>query len=95
MFVSIRCGLLAAAFTAMPLAWAQSPRPAADPLDPTAAVPAAVHRSTLSAYRDAGELRVESWKDANERVTRIGGWRAYAREAASPASAPAATGHKH
>lgn len=100
MFTFIRCGTLAAAFTAMPLAWAEPPRSEADPLDPKAAVPAVVHRSSLASYRSAGELRVGSWKDANEQVNRIGGWRAYAREAAAPAApaaptaAPAAAGHK-
>ncbi|WP_341887960.1 hypothetical protein [Variovorax sp. YR752] len=101
MFTFIRRGALAAAFTAIPLAWAGPPRAPADPLDPQAAVPAAVHRSSLTSYRGAGELRVGSWKDANEQVNRIGGWRAYAREAAAPvapaakASAPTAAGHKH
>lgn len=103
MFTFIRCGMLAAAFTAIPLAWAEPPRTAADPLDPRVTVPAAVHRSSLTSYRSAGELRVGSWKDANEQVNRIGGWRAYAREAAAPVApaapasmpAPAAAGHKH
>lgn len=98
MFTFLRSGALTAAFTAMPLAWAEPPRAAADPLDPTVVVPATVHRSSLTNYRSAGELRVGSWKDANEQVNRIGGWRTYAREAAAPAvpaaSAPAAVGHK-
>lgn len=104
MFTFIRCSALAAAFMAMPLAWAEPPGAAVDPLDPKVTVPAAAHRSSLANYRSAGELRVGSWKDANEQVNRIGGWRAYAREAATPsspatpaapASAPAAAGHKH
>lgn len=98
MFTFLRCGALAAAVTATPLVAAEPPRAAADPLDPTVTVPASVHRSSLASYRSAGEPRVGSWKDANEQVNRIGGWRAYAREAAapaSPASAPAAAGHKH
>lgn len=101
MFTLLRCGALAAAITAMPLAGAEPPRAAADPLDPKVAVPAAAYRSSLTSYRGAGELRVGSWKDANEQVNRIGGWRAYAREAAAPAapaassSSPAAAGHQH
>jgi hypothetical protein len=98
MFSFIRYGTLAAAFTAMPLAGAEAPRAAADPIDAKVTVPAAVYRSSLADYRSVGELRVGSWKDANEQVNRIGGWRAYAREAAAPAapaSAPAAAGHKH
>lgn len=65
-----------------------------DPLDAKAPVPDAVYRSALSAYRPYAEQSIGSWREANETVNRIGGWRAYAREAqqpqpsASPASAP-------
>lgn len=65
-----------------------TPRP--DPLDARAAVPPVAHVSPLAVYRRAGELSVGSWREANDTVTRIGGWRTYAREAAAPAaSAPA------
>jgi hypothetical protein len=60
-----------------------------DPLNPAAAVPAATHASALARYRSAGEVKVGSWREANDAVTRIGGWRAYAREAALPEAAPA------
>lgn len=82
-----------------PSIYAQSaPAPQqADPLNPKAVVPAVTYRSVLGAYRPAGDVRVGSWKDANETVARIGGWRVYAREArqpdspsdANPGSAPA------
>ena len=49
----------------------------------------------MSGYRPLAEAPVGSWKEANERVNRIGGWRAYAREAAQPASAPASAAHRH
>jgi hypothetical protein len=66
-----------------------------DPLNPGAAVPAATHTSALARYRSAGEVKVGSWRDANDAATRIGGWRVYAREAAqadaAPAPAPAAS----
>jgi hypothetical protein len=68
----------------------------ADPLDPAASVPLAAYRSTLSNYQRHSEQPLGSWKEANETVNRIGGWRVYAREAtqpdasAAPASAPAA-----
>jgi hypothetical protein len=66
-----------------------------DPLNPGAAVPAATHASALARYRSAGEVKVGSWREANDAVTRIGGWRVYAREAAqaevAPAPAPAAS----
>lgn len=99
----LRCGLCAVFLGLAALAQAQNRAAAPDPLDPQAAVPPAQHRSALSAYRPLAETPVGSWKDANERVNRIGGWRAYAREAAqpaaapasSPASAPAAMPHRH
>jgi hypothetical protein len=65
-----------------------------DPLDATAAVPPVVHRSVFSGYRAQADAPLRDWKAANEEVGRIGGWRAYAREAqspAAPASAPAAS----
>jgi hypothetical protein len=67
----------------------------ADPLDAQARVPAVTHRSPLAAYHRLGDHKPVSWKEANETVNRIGGWRAYAREAQQPepaASAPAARG---
>jgi hypothetical protein len=78
----------------MPLAAAPnaaSPK-AADPLDAKAAVPPAVHRSAIASTRRATEPSVGSWREANEAVNRIGGWRAYAREPLpgdAAASAPA------
>lgn len=59
-----------------------------DPLNPGTAVPAATHTSALARYRSAGDVKVGSWRDANDTVTRIGGWRVYAREAAQAESAP-------
>jgi len=67
----------------------------ADPLDAQARVPAVKHQSPLASYRRLGEDKPVSWKEANEAVTRIGGWRAYAREAQQPepaVSAPASRG---
>lgn len=65
---------------------------APDPLDAKAAVPAPVHRSAFEAYRRHDDVKPVPWRQANDTVERIGGWRAYAREAAAPAapaSAPA------
>ncbi len=69
----------------------------ADPLDAQARVPAVTYQSPLAGYRPLGDDQRQSWKDANATVTRIGGWRTYAREAQQPdppASAPAQGGHK-
>ena len=63
-----------------------------DPLDAAAPVPRVVHRSALDGYRANRDAPVRAWKDANDEVSRIGGWRAYAREAArgEAAAAPSA-----
>lgn len=62
-----------------------------DPLNPQAAVPPVLHRPALAGYRAAGELKLGSWREANDTVTRIGGWRVYAREAAGLDPAPASS----
>ena len=74
----------------------RAPKP--DPLNAQAVVPALVHTSTFAAYRRHADAAPIAWKEANDTVTRIGGWRAYAREAADSAApaaaAPAASGIK-
>lgn len=75
---------------------AQTPPARPDPLDPQADVPRASYRSPLATYRRAGDIEVGSWREVNDTVTRIGGWRAYTREANRPepaASAPALPAH--
>ncbi len=52
-----------------------------DPLDAKATVPALSYESAMAQYRRLSEERVVSWREANEAVARIGGWRVYAREA--------------
>ena len=61
-----------------------------DPLNAQAAVPALVHTSAFTAYRRHAEVEPIGWRDANDTVARIGGWRAYAREAAAASPAPPA-----
>ena len=92
---AVRSALLAAALFATLTAQAQPAANAArqDPLDPKASVPAPVYVSSFSQYRLLGDEKPASWRDANDTVTRIGGWRAYSREAQPPdpaSSAPAA-----
>jgi hypothetical protein len=66
------------------------PPRAPDPTQAQAEVPAALHRSAFVGYRRHADAAATAWRDANDTVTRIGGWRTYAREAAAPAaSAPA------
>ena len=103
------CRLAALALlAALPLAQAQPAPSRPDPLDAQAQVPPAVHTSPLATYRRLGDDRRVPWPEANATVNRIGGWRAYAREAqqpadaasatpkaAAPVPAPARSGHRH
>jgi len=57
----------------------------ADPLDAMAEVAPALHQSAFAFYRAVGDASVAGWREANDTVTRIGGWRAYARETQAPA----------
>lgn len=80
-------------------AQANAPRP--DPLDAAAKVPPASYRSAFQGYRPYADAEPAPWRESNELVGRIGGWRTYAKEAQqpeAPASAPAkpaspSTGH--
>jgi len=50
---------------------------------PTGADPGAgLYRSAFSGYRRYGDEPLVPWKQANDVVGRIGGWKAYAQEAA-------------
>ena len=70
---------------ALPAQAQPAPRIAApDPLDAKAKVPALVYESALANYVRMAELKPIPWREANDTVTRIGGWRVYAREAQQP-----------
>jgi hypothetical protein len=56
--------------------WAELP----DPLDAEAATPALDYQSPLTDYRGLGDEPMHNWREANELVGRIGGWRTYAQE---------------
>ena len=58
---------------------------AADPTDAQSAVAPLKYQSPFRDYRVLGDDKRIPWKDANDEVARIGGWRAYAREAQQPA----------
>ena len=38
------------------------------------------YSSAIGAYQAYGDQQVQSWREANDRVGQIGGWRAYAKE---------------
>lgn len=76
-------------------AWATAaqtaPSPARpDPLDPKAHVPALVIEPSFAKVRRPGDEGPVSWREANDTVARVGGWRVYAREAQQPEPTPPA-----
>ncbi len=96
MFMSpLHASALAASLLCCAAAQAQTAKAAArpDPLDAKASVPALSYESSFAQYRRLSDEKLISWREANDTVTRIGGWRVYAREAQQPepaGSAPAA-----
>jgi hypothetical protein len=81
-------GLFLSALTAQAQAADKAARP--DPLDADAPVPALRYATSLPGTRRPGDDKPVSWREANDTVTRIGGWRVYAREAQQPDPLPAA-----
>ena len=45
--------------------------------------------STLSRYKPMTDQKLGSWREANDMVTRIGGWRSYLKESQTPDAASA------
>ena len=89
MFQTARAAFAVALAAIAAAAGAQTAAPAA--ADPQVANRAADsgYRSSFDGYQRFTQEQVGSWKDANDNVGRIGGWREYAKEARSPAaSAP-------
>ena len=78
--------------TLMSAASSQTLAPAADPLDAQAQVPRLAHAPSLAEYRRMTDETVGSWREANDNVGRIGGWRTYLREARQPDAAASAPG---
>lgn len=48
------------------------------------------YRSAFEGYQPYTDEKTLSWKEANDRVGSIGGWRVYAKEAQEPATPDAA-----
>lgn len=84
------CGALAAVVTAA----TGQPAPAVanaranDPQNPAAAVPATTYRSAFENYRALGVDKVQPWRETNDTVGRIGGWRVYLRESQQGGASP-------
>jgi uncharacterized protein (DUF3084 family) len=83
----LACFLVASAAQAQ--STSRAPRP--DPLNAQAPVPPLTYQSSLRMTTRQADDKVITWREANDNVARIGGWRVYAREAqqaAPPASSP-------
>lgn len=83
MLVYLAAGLSAALAGA---AMGQTPPPAT-----ATPAPATEFRSALDSYLPYTDEKIRSWKDANDTTARIGGWRAYAKEAQQGAAPDAAS----
>ena len=46
-------------------------------------------QSALQGYQPYTDDKIGNWKAANDTTARIGGWRAYVKEASAPADTPA------
>ena len=98
MFMStLHAGALGAALFCCAQTQAQTASSAAvrsDPLDAKAVVAPLIYESSFAQYRRLSDEKLISWREANDAVARIGGWRVYAREAQQAAPAPAASAPK-
>jgi hypothetical protein len=65
-------------------AWAMPP----NPLDAAAPASALSYQSPLEHYQGWREQPLERWREANELVGQIGGWRTYALEPYAEEAAP-------
>lgn len=63
---------------------AVSPSPAMAPAAAATQPTAPVFRSAFEGYQPYTEQKMAPWKEANDNVGQIGGWREYAREASQP-----------
>ena len=70
---ALLAAFLLATLTAQAQPAAKAARP--DPLDAKAAVPVLSYESSFAQYRQLGDEKPVSWRDANDIVARIGGWR--------------------
>ncbi len=58
------------------------------PQSNTASVAGLTYRSALENYQPYSAQQVQPWRESNDNVGRIGGWRAYAKEMNQPDGAP-------
>lgn len=65
---------------------AQTFGPAASGAETSEAAADLAYKSTFEGFKRFTDEKVISWKEANDNVGRIGGWREYAKEARQPES---------
>ena len=80
MFKTLPAVWLVSIFSLSGIAAAQTSVSAAPSSGATPASPLS-YRSAFEGYRPYTDDKLLNWKDANDTTGRIGGWRAYAREA--------------
>ncbi|MBA3772767.1 MAG: hypothetical protein H0X13_09870 [Ramlibacter sp.] len=51
------------------------------------------YRSALEGYQSYSEDKMVPWRETNDTVGKVGGWRAYAKEAAEGTGQPGHAGH--
>ncbi|MFA6313365.1 MAG: hypothetical protein WCV99_10670 [Sterolibacterium sp.] len=73
---------------------ASTPKTQTRPTSAMPHMPEMDYQSALSKYRAFQDEKISSWKASNDNVARIGGWRAYAREASEPEPASRNTGRE-
>ena len=83
-FFMAACGL------ASLLGMAAHAQPAAPPAAPPTPQPLAF-QSALQGYQPYTDDKIANWKAANDTTARIGGWRAYVKEASAPSTTPTPT----
>ena len=89
MFKNLPAVWLAPIFSLAGIAAAQSPAPASAVSAATKAAPL-TYRSAFEGYKPYTDDKLLNWKEVNDTTGRIGGWRAYAKEAGqSDEAAPA------
>ncbi|MGH8804430.1 MAG: hypothetical protein ACREXN_06765 [Polaromonas sp.] len=83
LFSSPLAGVALAALLFIPL-WASVATAQVNTPQTPSAPPA--FRSALEGYKPYTDEKTVNWKEANDTTARIGGWRAYAKEASQPES---------
>ena len=96
MTLTLPAACVAAIFTAaVGAAWAQASAPIPPVAQPSAVGKAAptIYRSAFDGYSGHADIPVRPWREVNDQVGRIGGWRVYAREGQTSGAAPTSGGH--